>query len=43
MAHDWNTEKTAAIKPLILNDRNWQLIEEIKPPLSVGFVIFKRI
>jgi predicted O-methyltransferase YrrM len=42
MAHDWNTEKTAALKPVLLNDNSWEIIAEIKPPKSVGFVIFRR-
>lgn len=43
MFHDWNTNKTKAIKPIILNDTKWKLIKEVKPPQSVGLAIFKRL
>lgn len=42
MIHDWNTEKTVAIKPILLNDPNWEKIMELGQPISVGFVVFKR-
>lgn len=42
MIHDWNTEKTAAIKPALLNDPKWEKIMELEQPISVGFVVFKR-
>lgn len=41
MVHDWNTEKTRMLKPVLLEDKKWKLIKEIKPPESVGFAIFK--
>lgn len=41
MAHDWNTEKMAKLKPLLLGDAQWALVKKIDPPESVGFVIFK--
>lgn len=42
MIHDWNTEKTVAVKPLILADNRWEKIMELTKPISVGFVVFKR-
>jgi len=41
--HDWKTEKTNSIKPLILADSSWELQLEILPPKSVGLAIFKKI
>lgn len=43
MIHDWNTEKTLKLKPLLLNDRKWKLVKEIKQPESVGLIIFEMI
>lgn len=43
MAHDWNTDKTRAVKPVILADVKWQKQVELGAPESVGFVVFKRI
>lgn len=40
--HDWNTEKTKSIKPLLLADKSWELQTEIFPPSSVGLAIFKK-
>ncbi len=42
MAHDWNTDKTSELKPYILKNDEWTLTQEIKPPESVGFVVFKK-
>ena len=42
MIHDWNTEKTIAIKPVILADTQWEKMIELTQPTSVGFVVFKR-
>lgn len=39
--HDWNTEKTKRVKPVILQDKNWKKIIELDKPDSIGFVIFK--
>ncbi len=41
--HDWNTEKTRLLKPLILESQNWKIIKEIQPPESVGFLIAEMI
>lgn len=41
MAHDWNTDKMAALKPVLLSKPHWKLIKQIDPPDSVGFVVFK--
>lgn len=43
MIHDWNTEKTRLIKPVILNNDRWKIITEIKPPSSVGFIIVEML
>jgi predicted O-methyltransferase YrrM len=39
IAHDWNTEKTRLLKPLILNSGKWEIKIELRPPLSIGFII----
>ena len=41
--HDWNTDKTADVKPLILADSSWEKIDELTPPDSVGFASFKKV
>jgi|GEM_PF-737256 len=41
--HDWNTEKTASIKPVLKNDPGWKTIKELEPPESVGMVVMERI
>jgi len=41
MFHDWNTEKTAAIRPIIESDVKWKKIIELTQPESVGFAAFK--
>lgn len=42
MLHDWQSQKMSALRPLIEADQHWEKIIELKPPVSVGFVIFKR-
>ena len=39
--HDWNTEKTVKVKPVILQDKHWLTMTELGRPESVGFAIFK--
>lgn len=39
--HDWNTEKTIKVKPIILNDKNWKKVVELGKPVSIGFAIFR--
>jgi len=41
MFHDWNTEKTRIIRPIVLNNPNWLKIAELEPPDSIGMAIFK--
>jgi len=41
MFHDWNTEKTAAIRPVIEANHQWKKIIELTPPDSVGFAAFR--
>lgn len=42
MFHDWETKKTAAIRPIIENDPQWEPLVVLTPPISVGFAAFKR-
>lgn len=42
MMHDWNTEKMIDLKPLITNDKEWEIVKVIAPPQSVGFAIAKK-
>lgn len=42
MMHDWNTEKTVDLKPIMESNNDWEKILEIEPPASVGFAAFKR-
>lgn len=42
MLHDWNTEKTRKIKPILDNDKNWRKVVELNPPQSVGMAVFER-
>ena len=39
--HDWNTEKTIKVRPIINQDKHWVKIIELEKPESVGFAIFK--
>jgi predicted O-methyltransferase YrrM len=39
--HDWNTEKTVKVKPVILSDSHWKKVVELGKPVSVGFVVFE--
>lgn len=41
--HDWNTEKTRSIKPVITGDTNWKLELELAPPTSIGLTVFKHL
>lgn len=41
MFHDWNTEKSAAVKPCIVTDQAWEQLMVLEPPVSVGFAAFK--
>lgn len=43
MLHDWNTEKTAKIKSVLSENKNWRKLTELNPPESVGFVIFEMV
>ena len=43
MFHDWNTEKTAAIRPVIETDTHWSKITELTPPDSIGFAAFRYV
>lgn len=40
--HDWKTEKTRKIKPVIDEDKNWEIITILGLPESVGMAVFKR-
>jgi predicted O-methyltransferase YrrM len=39
--HDWNTEKTIKVKPVILGDNHWIKVTELQQPESIGFAIFR--
>lgn len=41
MFHDWQTLKTAAIRPVIENNPKWVPLVTLTPPTSVGFAAFK--
>jgi predicted O-methyltransferase YrrM len=41
MLHDWNTEKTALVKPVIMADEHWKKMVELTAPESVGQAIFR--
>jgi predicted O-methyltransferase YrrM len=41
--HDWNTDKTKAIKPIIISDPKWKIIRELQPPHSVGMAFAVRL
>ena len=37
--HDWNTEKTISVKPIVTTDSSWKKLVELTPPNSVGMAI----
>ncbi len=39
--HDWNTEKTIKVKPVITRNNHWIKLTELQQPESIGFAIFK--
>jgi predicted O-methyltransferase YrrM len=39
--HDWNTEKTIKVKPVIQGDQRWKKVIELGKPESIGFAVFK--
>ncbi len=41
MAHDWNTEKMAVLRPYLEASAEWTLVAEVPPPQSVGFAVFR--
>lgn len=43
MVHDWNTEKTRTLKPVLLGANTWKQLKEINRPESVGLAIFEKI
>lgn len=43
MLHDWNTEKTLKIKPVLEKATNWRKLTELNPPESVGFAVFEKV
>jgi predicted O-methyltransferase YrrM len=43
MMHDWNTEKMAALKPVITENNRFQILRVILPPESVGFAVVKTL
>jgi hypothetical protein len=43
MVHDWFTEKTRLVKPLVQNSGDWEIKKVLKPPHSPGFILAIRI
>ncbi|MBI5078292.1 MAG: class I SAM-dependent methyltransferase [Candidatus Yonathbacteria bacterium] len=43
MVHDWNTEKTRELKPILLRGGKWRVYKEVKPPESVGLIVFEML
>lgn len=39
MVHDWFSEKTRLIKPLVENKKEWEIMKVLKPPYSIGFAL----
>ncbi len=42
MVHDWFTEKTQLLKPVLENSEHWEIRTVLTPPGSVGFVLAVR-
>ncbi len=42
MAHDWNTEKMAVLRPYLEASPAWSLLQVVPPPQSVGFAVFRQ-
>lgn len=42
MVHDWFTEKTRLLRPLLENAREWNIMKLLVPPVSVGLVLAQR-
>ena len=46
MAHDWGNPiydfKMLLVKPIIMADPQWSLVLELRPPESLGFVVWQR-
>jgi len=42
MLHDWFTEKTALVRPILERSAEWEIITVLAPPKSVGFVVAAR-
>lgn len=40
--HDWSTEKTISVKPIVTIDSSWKKLTELTPPHSIGFAVFIR-
>lgn len=42
LAHDWNTDKTAKVKPLLSDPAHWETVHILQPPRSLGFAVLRR-
>ena len=40
--HDWNTEKTIRVKPVLTSDKSFTKLLELDKPDSVGFAVFRK-
>ncbi|MBI9086558.1 MAG: class I SAM-dependent methyltransferase [Desulfobacterales bacterium] len=42
MAHDWDTDKMASVRPRVESDPQWETLLALDPPYSVGLVVLRR-
>ncbi|MCW5896056.1 MAG: class I SAM-dependent methyltransferase [Bacteroidetes bacterium] len=42
MVHDWFTEKTTLLKPVLENAEEWEITNVLEPPVSVGLAILTK-
>ena len=42
LVHDWFTEKTQLVKPILENDSEWNIRKVLVPPVSVGLIVATR-
>lgn len=43
VAHDWNTDKMALMRPFVENSDEWQIRQRLDKPISVGMVVLQRV
>lgn len=42
LAHDWDNEKMALVRPFLENSADWRLTDHLTAPRSVGFAVWVR-